>query len=108
MATFVTNMEQYVDDARAIGAQPVLMTPLTRRQWDEANPGKIKSSLEPYAEEVRKIAAERNVPLIDLHASSIELYEKLGPREMLRDSAPRKLWMEPILTTARICRGRAG
>lgn len=81
MATFVANMKQYVDDARAIGAQPVLVTPLTRRQWDKDNPHKINSTLEPYAEDVRKIAAEKNVPLVDLHARSIELCEQLGPEK---------------------------
>lgn len=81
MATYVSNMTQYVTDARAIGAKPVLVTPLTRRQWDKEHPGKIKSTLEPYAEEVRKIAAEKNVPLVDLHARSIELCESLGPEK---------------------------
>jgi pectinesterase len=86
MATFVANMKQYVDDARAIGARPVLVTPLTRRQWDKANPGKIKSSLAPYADEVRKIAAEKHVPLVDLQARSIELCESLGPEKCLEFS----------------------
>jgi len=86
MPTFVSNMVQYVDDARAIGAKPVLVTPLTRRQWDKEHPGKIKSSLAPYAEEVRKIAAEKNVPLVDLQARSIELCESLGPEKCLEFS----------------------
>ncbi len=90
MPTFVANMKQYVDDTRAIGAKPVLITPLTRRQWDKANPGKIKSSLTPYAVEVRKIAAEENVPLVDLQARSIELCEQLGPEKCLEFS-PTKL-----------------
>src|SRR5262249_44469899 len=51
MPTFVSNMVQYVDDARAIGAKPILVTPLTRRQWDKADPQKINSSLAPYAAE---------------------------------------------------------
>lgn len=78
MPTFIGNMKEYVEDARAIGAQPVLVTPLTRRQWDKDNPGKINSTLEPYAEDVRKIAADERVPLVDLHARSIELCESLG------------------------------
>jgi pectinesterase len=90
MATFVANMEQYVDDARAIGAQPVLVTPLTRRQWDKAHPGKIKSSLAPYAEAVREIALARHVPLVDLQARSIELCESLGPEKCL-DFSPTKV-----------------
>jgi pectinesterase len=89
MATFISNMTQYVDDALAIGAKPILVTPLTRRQWDKENPGKIKSSLAPYAEEVRKIAAAKNVPLVDLQARSIELCESLG-REKCYEFSPVK------------------
>jgi pectinesterase len=86
MPTFVANMRQYVDDARAIGAIPILVTPLTRRQWDKEHPGKIKSSLAPYAEEVRKIAVEKKVALVDLQARSIELCESLGPEKCLEFS----------------------
>jgi pectinesterase len=86
MPTFVANMAQYVDDALAIGAKPVLVTPLTRRQWDKENPGKIKSSLAPYAVEVRKIAAAKNIPLVDLQARSIELCESLGKEKCLEFS----------------------
>ena len=86
MATFIANMEQYVDDTRAIGAKPVLVTPLTRRQWDNDHPGKIKSSLAPYAVEVRKIAAEKHVPLVDLQARSIALCESIGPEKCLEFS----------------------
>lgn len=89
MPTFVANLKQYVADARAIGAKPILITPLTRRQWDKANPGKIKSSLAPYAEEVRQIAREKNVPLVDLQARSIELCESLGPEKCLEFSPPK-------------------
>jgi len=90
MPTFVSDMTKYVDDALAIGAKPILVTPLTRRQWDKENPGKIKSSLEPYAEEVRKIAQAKHVPLVDLHARSIELCEKLG-REKCYEFSPTKI-----------------
>lgn len=89
MATYISNMTQYVDDTLAIGAKPILVTPLTRRQWDKENPGKIKSSLALYAEEVRKIAAAKNVPLVDLQARSIELCESLG-RERCYEFSPVK------------------
>jgi pectinesterase len=86
MPTFIANMEQYVDDARAIGATPILVTPLTRREWDKKNPGKINSSLAPYAEDVRKIGIEKHVPVVDLQARSIELCESLGPEKCLEFS----------------------
>jgi pectinesterase len=89
MPTFVSNMVSYVEEVQAIGAKPVLVTPLTRRQWDKANPGKIKSSLAPYAEEVRKIATAKHIPLVDLQARSIELCESLGPEKCLEFSPPK-------------------
>jgi pectinesterase len=89
MPTFVSNLASYVEEARAIGAKPVLVTPLTRRQWDKEHPGKIKSSLAPYAVEVRKLAAEKKVPLVDLQVRSIELCESLGPEKCLEFSPPK-------------------
>jgi lysophospholipase L1-like esterase len=68
--TFPENLARYVDEARAQNAKPILVTSLTRRTFD-AN-GKIKSTLVPYVEATKKVAAEKNVPLIDLHQLSIE------------------------------------
>jgi pectinesterase len=90
MPTFIQDMKNYVDEARAIGARPVLITPLTRRQWDPSTDGKIKSSLAPYADEVKKIGAGKHVPVLDLHARSIELCEQLGREECLKFSPMKK------------------
>ena len=87
--TYREFMARYVDDARAIGAKPILVTSLTRRMFDKSGSGKIVCSLTPYAEEVRKLAADKQVPLVDLYARSIELCEKLGPEACLAFSLPR-------------------
>jgi acetyl esterase/lipase len=87
--TFTENMGRYVDEVRAIGAQPILVTSLVRRNFDPANPGKIKSSLVPYVEAVKKLAAVKNVPLIDLHARSLALCESLGPLETAKLNPPK-------------------
>ena len=71
LATFKANMARYVDEARAAGATPILVTPLTRRYQPDG--------LEEYAEQTRAVAREKNVALIDLHEKSIELLEQLGP-----------------------------
>jgi len=76
--TYRENMTRYVDETRAIGAKPVLVTSLVRRSWDKNGDGKITSSLVPYVEVVKEIAAEKHVLLIDLHASSKELCEQLS------------------------------
>jgi lysophospholipase L1-like esterase len=85
--TYRQFMDRYVDEARAAGAKPVLVTSLTRRQWDKA--GKIKSSLVPYAEVVKELATEKHVPLVDLHEQSIALCERLG-REKCNELGPTK------------------
>lgn len=74
--TYRQFMTRYVDEARAAGIKPVLITPMSRRQWGAD--GKIHSTLTPNAEVVKEVAAEKHVPLLDLHARSIDLYEKLG------------------------------
>jgi pectinesterase len=71
-------MNQYVDEARAIGANPVLVTSLVRRQFDPKDDHRINSSLESHVAIVKEIAAAKHVPLIDLHARSKALCEKLG------------------------------
>lgn len=78
--TFPENLARYVDEARAQNAKPILVTSLTRRTFD-AN-GKIKSTLVPYVEATKKVAAEKNVPLIDLHALSIEYVEGISRDEV--------------------------
>jgi unsaturated rhamnogalacturonyl hydrolase len=77
LPTFRANLARYVDEARAAGAMPILVTPLTRRYFRAD--GRIHSDLNSYAEQTRAVAAEKNVALIDLHAKSIELLERLGP-----------------------------
>jgi len=77
LPTFRANMARYVDEARAAGATPILVTPLTRRYFGVD--GRIHSDLGDYAQATRSVAAEKNVPLIDLQAKSIELLDRLGP-----------------------------
>lgn len=80
--TYRQYMNQYVDEAIAHGIKPILVTSLSRRQWAKDSSSKIESTLAPYANVVKEIAKQKNVPLIDLHARSIELYEKLGKAEI--------------------------
>src|SRR5580693_6341888 len=65
--TYRANLIRSIDEARAIGAKPVLVTSIVRRVFDDAN--KIKpDSLVPYAAATRAVAKEKNVPLMDLYA----------------------------------------
>jgi len=84
--TYREFMMRYVNETRAIGAKPILVTSLVRRQWDKSGSGKINSSLVPYVETVKKIAREKKVPLVDLHASSKKLCEQWGKEKCLEFS----------------------
>lgn len=75
--TFVENMERYVREAREAGFRPILVTSLVRRRFQPD--GTIKSDLLDYVAGTKKAAQETGAPLIDLHALSIQLCEKLGP-----------------------------
>jgi lysophospholipase L1-like esterase len=76
--TYRQNMARYVDEARAIGAEPVLVTSIVRRNFT-ADGKIIVDSLAPYVEAVRSLASEKKVPLIDLYTLTREQAEKLGP-----------------------------
>jgi acetyl esterase/lipase/lysophospholipase L1-like esterase len=77
MDEFAGNLVRYVKDVRGAGAIPLLMTPLTRRQF--AN-GKLLKGLEPWAETTRRVAKENGVALLDLHRDSAKLVQSLGSR----------------------------
>ncbi|WP_161554744.1 pectinesterase family protein [Ereboglobus luteus] len=89
MEEYRAYMNQYVDEARAAGATPVLVTSLVRRQFGKKDPHKINSSLNVRAEVVRDIARQKNVPLVELHDLSKALCEKLG-REGCLVFSPKK------------------
>jgi PelA/Pel-15E family pectate lyase len=76
--TYRENMARYIDEARAAGAKPVLVTSIVRRNFDEA--GKIApDSLVPYVPVIRELGAQKNVPVMDLYALTRKQAEDLGP-----------------------------
>lgn len=77
--TYRENLARYIDEARAIGAKPILVTSMSRRRWEEDGIH-IRSDLTAYVEAAKSVAREKTVPLIDLHARSIEIYESLGQK----------------------------
>ena len=79
MAEYEANLRKYVDEARAAGIKPVLVTPLTRRYF-EAD-GKIRSDLTAHSDTMKRVAAEMKVPLIDLQQDSIAYLDKVGEKE---------------------------
>ena len=76
--SFYHNLEIYVDTAMLHGARPVLMTPICRRCWQD---GKLLESHGEYPDVIRVLAAQRNVPLIDIYEKSTALLRELGDEE---------------------------
>lgn len=70
------NLRRYLREAREIGAEPILVTPVRRRTF--RRDGTLTAELTPYAEAMQAVALDQGVRVIDLHAMSGELYSRLG------------------------------
>lgn len=71
------NLTRFVDDVRARGATPVLLTPLMRRRFDST--GHAMNTHGEYPDLVRAVAAERGVTLLDVHRESATVLDRYGP-----------------------------
>ena len=81
---FPDNLRRFVIEARAAGATPVLVTPLATRHFRD---GKLFDTLSPWAEEVRSVASEMAVPLVELNRASEEVYQGMGAEGAMAFSA---------------------
>lgn len=72
---FPANLRRFVEEVRAKGAIPVLLTPLTRREFKD---GKLKNSLASWSDQVRGVAKALDVPLVDLNALSAAQVQEMG------------------------------
>jgi lysophospholipase L1-like esterase len=77
--TYKENLKKFVEAARSKGGIPVLVTPMERRRFEKD--GAPTPTLSDYAEAVRQVGAEDNVPVIDLNAMSLKFYAALGPQK---------------------------
>ncbi len=82
MAEYEANLRRFVDEARARGIKPVLVTPLTRRYF-EAD-GKVHSDLLAHADTMKRVAAQMQVPLIDLQSESIAYLDRIGEQQGIK------------------------
>ncbi|KAI0078826.1 SGNH hydrolase [Panus rudis PR-1116 ss-1] len=71
------NLTAMIQQIRAINGEPVLITSLTRRNFNAD--GTINDTLGPWANETILIAHEQHTHLLDLHAASIKYVEEIGP-----------------------------
>jgi pectinesterase len=70
------NLRAYIREVRMKGANPILATPIARRDWDGAT---LKDTHGAYLTAVREVAASEHVPLLDLEAETRKMILQLGP-----------------------------
>lgn len=70
------NLVRFVTETRSKKANPVLLTPITRRRFDKD--GRIQETHVAYSRVTVEVAAQYKVPLIDLDRMSRELVQQFG------------------------------
>lgn len=80
--TYKANLARFVEAVRSKGGNVVLVTPMERRRFDKD--GKQFATLADYAQAVRQVGQEQQLPVIDLNAMSLKLYAALGPENSTR------------------------
>ncbi|MBB6634461.1 fibronectin type III domain-containing protein [Cohnella thailandensis] len=81
-ADFKGYLKTYIEGARQRGATPILVTPVGRRDYN-ADTGLFNVSFPEYVAAMKELAAELNVPLVDLSTLSREYYNTIGPEGTL-------------------------
>ncbi|HET7179113.1 MAG TPA: rhamnogalacturonan acetylesterase [Chryseosolibacter sp.] len=76
---FKKNLVRFITETRSKKAIPVLLTPVTRRQFDDA--GKVRETHPEYSPLVAEVAKETNVAFIDLDQESRSLLQQFGPED---------------------------
>lgn len=74
--TFKDYLRAYVNETKAKGANPVLVATLRRNAWN--SDGTVYDAYHGYPVATREVAAEMNVPCIDLDGMCKTLMESLG------------------------------
>jgi DNA sulfur modification protein DndE len=70
------NLARYIQEIRSKGANPVLITPVARRKFDES--GSFIDQHGEYPTVVKEVAKQLKTPLIDLHQKSQKIIEQHG------------------------------
>lgn len=86
--TFKYYLKKYINNVVTSGAQPVLISSMTRRNFDKN--GNILTSLTPWAVATGEVAKSLNIPFIDLHTASIKYHNIIGYNESMKFNAYKK------------------
>ena len=75
---YKSNLVKFITETRAKKANPILLTPVSRRKFKEGN---AQETHKEYSPLVIEVAAQQNVPIIDLDTKSRELLQKFGEEQ---------------------------
>ena len=81
--TYRANLSRYLDEARAAGAIPILVTSIVRRALTPDSRVIADANL-PYVEEVRRLGESRHVPVMDLYTVTLQPMRAAWPRRLRR------------------------
>lgn len=76
-ADYKNYLRTYIEGTRQRHANPILVTPVGRRDYNAAT-GIFNVSFPQYVDAMKELAAEQNVPLVDLSTLSREYYDSIG------------------------------
>jgi len=74
--TYGWYMKKYVDDAKAKGATPIVLSPIPRDIWGADN--KVARNTKDYGLWAMQVAQAENVPFVDLNGIIADKYDALG------------------------------
>ncbi|MBT9446895.1 MAG: rhamnogalacturonan acetylesterase [Hyphomonadaceae bacterium] len=72
---FTDNLQRFIEEVRASGASPVLVTPVARRRFVD---GRAADSHGAYDDAVRALAAATRTPMVDLASDSLAFLQSEG------------------------------
>jgi lysophospholipase L1-like esterase len=76
--SFKDYLQRYIDNVRAVGAVPVLVTSLSRRTMKD---GKIVEDLKDYVIAAKEVGAKNDLTVVDLNAISTQMLNRMTQEE---------------------------
>jgi len=83
--SFKQYLQRYIDDVRAIGGVPVLVTSLSRRTMLD---GKVVEDLKDYEQATREVGAKNFITVVDLNRISTDMLNHMTQEEADQFDAP--------------------
>ncbi|KAF2145660.1 carbohydrate esterase family 12 protein, partial [Aplosporella prunicola CBS 121167] len=76
---YTANLERFVAEVGDVGAHALLVTPLSRRSFDSADPPRVVTDLTDQREATLSVATNTGTPSIDLNQASVDYLNAIGP-----------------------------